>query len=128
MFFEFEGCEVFFLDFGGFFCFRGFCCIGGFREGVGDAVRVDVWVFVIADDSETCYVFAGFVYGEAESLHFFFEGVEVGFVFVMVFGCYGDDGEEASAADGESGVIDVWECGEDAFGFLDVGEVVEVEG
>ena len=67
-------------------------------------------------------------YGEAECLHFFFEGVEVGLVLGVVSGCYGDDGEEASAADGESGVIDVWECSEDAFGFLDVGEVVEVEG
>ena len=128
VFFEFEGGEVFFLGFGGFFCFWVFCCIGGFREGVDDAARVDVWVFVVTDDSETGYVLAGFVYGESEGLHFFFEGVEVGFVLGVVLGCYGDDGEEASAADGESGVVDVRECGEDAFGFLDVGEVVEVEG
>lgn len=97
-------------------------------KGVGGAVGIDVRVGVVTDDSEACYVFAGFVYGEAECLHFFFEGVEVGFVLGVVLGCYGDDGEEASAADGESGVVDVWECGEDAFGFLDVGEVVEVEG
>ena len=127
VFFEFKGCEVFFLGFGGFFCFRVFCCIGGFREGVGDAVMVDVWVFVIADDSEACYVFAGFVYGEAECLHFFFEGVEVGFVLGVVLGCYGDDGEEASAADGESGVVDVREAGEGLLCGFDVWEVIEVE-
>ena len=132
VFFEFEGGEVFFVGF--FLVFRccfsigGFFCIWGFREGVGGAVRVDVWFFVITDDSETGDVLAGFVYGEAEGLHFFFEGVEVGLVLGVVCSCYGYDGEEASAADGESGVIDVWECGEDAFGFFDVGEVVEVEG
>ena len=127
MFFEFEGCEVFFVVCV-FFCCRGFCCIGGFREGVGGTVGIDVRIGVIADDSEACYVFAGFVYGESEDLHFFFEGVEVNLVLRMVCSCYRDDGEEAPAADGESGIIDIRECGEDAFGFLDVGEVVEVEG
>ena len=96
-------------------------------EGVGGAVGIDVRIGVVTDDSEACYVFAGFVYGEAECLHFFFEGVEVGFVFGMVLGCYGDDGEEASAADGESGVVDVREAGEGLLCGFDVGEVVEVE-
>ena len=122
VFFEFEGFEVFC---GGFFCvlFWGWC-VG---QGVGGAVRVDVWVFVVADDSESCYVFAGFVYGEAELLHFFFEGVEVGFMLGMVGSCYGDDGKEASAADGESGVVDVWDLCQEFFGGFRVGEVVEVE-
>ena len=97
------------------------------RKGVGGAVGIDVRIGVVTDDSEACYVLAGFVYGEAECLHFFFEGVEVGFVLGVVFGCYGDDGEEASAADGESGVVDVREAGEGLLCGFDVGEVVEVE-
>ena len=94
VFFEFEGFEIFC---GGFFRILFGCCC--FVQGVCGAVRVDVWVFVVADDSEACYVFAGFVDGESEGLHFFFECVEVGFVLGMVSCCYGDDGKEASAAD-----------------------------
>lgn len=45
----------------------------------------------------------------------------------VVGGCYWDDGKDASAADGESGVVDVWEAGEDLLRGFDVGEVIEVE-
>ena len=51
----------------------------------------------------------------------------VGFMLGVVGGCYWDDGKDASAADGESGVVDVWEAGEDLLRGFDVGEVIEVE-